>query len=174
MGKLSPVICIKDGCTTSVVGTKKSKCLVHQGVCSYQLCSRATWKKRKNFPDTPADEKLCSMHDWRTRNGYPMDIPSQREIVWFKSPDGYNVHQKKIDGSGRRVLLYEHREVMKELLGRDLLPGENVHHKNGVRDDNRPENLELWVSSQPSGQRVSDLIDWANEILNTYGADNDD
>jgi len=57
---------------------------------------------------------------------------------------------------------------MKEKLGRDLLPGENVHHINGVRDDNRPENLELWVTKQPKGQRPEDLLEWANEIIRRY------
>ena len=54
----------------------------------------------------------------------------------------------------------EHRVVMTRHLGRDLVRGETVHHRNGQRDDNRIENLELWFSPQPYGQRVDDLIDY--------------
>jgi len=77
-------------------------------------------------------------------------------ILWRYTPEG------------KQISILEHRLVAEMALGRALLSTENVHHINGVRDDNRPENLEIWSCSQPSGQRVDDKVAWALEILGLY------
>lgn len=79
--------------------------------------------------------------------------------------------QVKVPGhpaAGAAGYVREHILVMEKMIGRYLLPGENVHHRNGVRDDNRPANLELWLIAQPAGQRAIDLLAWAREIVAMY------
>lgn len=86
------------------------------------------------------------------------------------SKNGYfYVYFKKHPFSDKSGRVFEHRIIMEQKISRYLYPFENVHHKNGIKTDNRIENLELWVKSQPTGARVEDVVKWAKEILRLYG-----
>lgn len=77
---------------------------------------------------------------------------------------GYKVIYSRQD----KKYIQEHRHVYEQHYGVKLLPHHNVHHINGDRTDNRIENLELWDTSQPSGQRVKDKIEFYFKLVNEY------
>lgn len=114
--------------------------------------------------------KMCQAHykrDYRERNGLLKPRGPKLPIPYG---DGYMaIWEPDHPNAMKQGYVQMHVKVMSDYLGRPLRKGENVHHKNGVRDDNRPENLELWVSKQPPGQRVEDLVSFARDILSIYG-----
>lgn len=97
--------------------------------------------------------KGSAHHNWKTGRHYK---------------DGYVRLLRPGGERSSRISVAEHILVVEQHLKRRLVLGETVHHKNGVKDDNRIENLELWASNHPAGQRVEDLIRWAKKILTDY------
>lgn len=92
----------------------------------------------------------------------------------FETKYGYVLLLKKDHPNSRKNgRIFEHVFVMSEKLGRPLKDGETVHHKNGIKNDNRIENLELWSSNHSNGQRVEDVVDWAFEFLCKYKKNED-
>jgi hypothetical protein len=114
---------------------------------------------------------LCRFHYRRQQLGIPLDAPVRaRRGSGHVAKDGYRYvccySQPNARANG---MLAEHRLIMSNVLGRALHDDETVHLVNGMRTDNRPENLELWSKGQPAGQRVVDKLAWARELLNRYG-----
>ena len=108
---------------------------------------------------------MCEAHEQRARHGKCLDTPIRPKTKgggeWS---NGYGYIVK----TTTRGLMMKHRWVMEQHIGRQLFKNETVHHMNGDRKDNRIENLELWSSAHPPGQRVVDKLKWARELIDTY------
>lgn len=135
-----------------------------------ELCNE---RGRSSYNKKPEEYNLKTRQWYRKNKGLPLDLPPRKKKNGDGNIDsnGYKTitrkgHPNQMDDKGR---IREHVLIMSEHLGRPLKKGENVHHKNGIRDDNRIGNLELWSTNQPPGQRVEDKINWCIEFLNEYG-----
>ena len=141
---------------------------------SDQICVMC-WRKKKLEiePDYLERRKIWQRRRDRRLAGIPEDTPllyAPRGSGTINS-DGYRVVTKKghPNCKSKKGHIFEHTLVMSEFLSRPLSKNESIHHKNGIRHDNRIENLELWHKGQPAGQRLEDKIKWCKEFLEEYG-----
>lgn len=179
-------------CNKSLIGTGPStkKCHDCRWQCKCENCGKEFTSKRQVFPRCSKCQydhykKTAPESFEKALQTAHKKIANRRRFVkglledhkFHNGPrkEGYNLKGYKIvilyDEVTRKYIrrTYEHVLVMEQVLGRRLVKGEVVHHKNGIRDDNRPENLELWNKAQPAGQRVEDRIKYYIEFLEMYG-----
>lgn len=151
----------------SAIGRRKDADEKHKTEC--KNCGKEFYRTRRNGSGTIyREQQLCSKqckNEWtsklhRERHGLPtITRRLKRRYVVLRIPaqNGIPVHE-----------ILEHRYVMEQTIGRKLASEETVHHVNGDRFDNRIENLELFSSRHGPGQRVTDKVQFAIEILTLY------
>lgn len=128
--------------------------------CGEPLVERAFRRKDGRVHSWYTPQRFCSRKCAGVaagKIGRQLQIDNARG--WSLDKHGY-----VILGGGGKYQQPEHRAVMEKMIGRKLGKHETVHHKNGIRNDNRPENLELWSTRHPKGTRTGEEDIWSGMV----------
>lgn len=145
--------------------------------CS-RKCNVDYWHKQeaikfKNNSDLNKERTVRSRLWYRKKKGLDLDpniLLHREKGTGSITKAGYKyINRKGHPNSGKTGHILEHKYIMSQHLGRPILKEETIHHKNGIKTDNRIENLELWNTRHCKGQRVEDKINWCKEFLEEYG-----
>ena len=148
---------------------EKSKLIPASQVSTFRYCSIGCRDEAKRL-GKPAIDRSCkqcgkvfrqskSLRVYCSNNCRKASLTKKRKALTL---DGY----RTIRRAGRS--LPEHRYVMEQHIGRPLTADETVHHRNGIRDDNRIENLQLKASAHGKGQTIPDLLAYYAELQERY------
>lgn len=99
-----------------------------------KLCRECGAKFRPRREDSKYCSRKCA---WANNGGH-----NKKPESWWVNPKGY-VEGRIWLPDGTQIRIKRHRFIMEGILGRPLEPWEDVHHRNGIKSDNSPGNLEL-------------------------------
>lgn len=119
--------------------------VVLKGVIKNDRCKPCSDRERIKQYHGVGEKSVCWKGGFYYRYGY--------KYIWLPEEDVFYPMTNKSH------YVAEHRLVIANQLGRCLEPWEIPHHKNGIRDDNRPENLELTIRGQHMKEHSQGYID---------------
>jgi hypothetical protein len=103
----------------------------------------------KVFKPHRETSKYCSRRCmWANNGGH-----NKKEVCWWKNSNGYI--EGRIWIGARQVSVKQHRLIAEWMIGRQLSASEDVHHINGIKDDNDPSNLAILSHGEHS--RLSNI-----------------